>query len=86
MRNSNSLAVLLLGIVVGCAAGATGRGLIVPPARAGTTPQRWEYACAKIGSSEQAEMAANALGQQGWELAAGGGGGYVLFCFKRPLP
>jgi hypothetical protein len=88
MRTSNSAAILLLGIIVGCAAE---RVLTVPPARAGTTPQRWEYACHRANDENDATKLANQFGQQGWELASAadfssGGYGYVIWCFKRPLP
>ena len=69
--------------------------LVVPPARAGTSPQRWEYACLQsqgprvneLGSQTAAVM--NTYGQQGWELASALGGTDVqtpTWCFKRPLP
>jgi hypothetical protein len=87
MRSSNSLAVLVLGVILGCAAEHV---LVVPPARAGTSPQRWEYVCKdELGASRVAQMA-DQFGQEGWELvtaAAGmGPGAEVTWCFKRPLP
>jgi hypothetical protein len=87
MRTSNSAAVLFLGIIVGCAAE---RVLVVPPARAGTAPQRWEYSC--INANDGVTQQANQFGQQGWELAAAAGGPNTwnglpstIWCFKRPL-
>lgn len=90
MRQTQSVAVLLLGIIVGCAAE---RILVVPPARAGTTPQRWEYSCES--AIQGITAMANRYGQEGWELtaAAGYGAGLglsqeekMVWCFKRPLP
>jgi hypothetical protein len=86
MRTSNSVAVLLLGIIVGCAAE---RVLTVPPAHAGTTPQRWEYACIDGLQPDPVAKAANQFGQQGWEMvtASGAWANYApTWCFKRPLP
>jgi hypothetical protein len=80
MRTPNSAAILLLGIIVGCAAE---RVLAVPPARAGTTPQRWEYACERVNWEPQnVTRAANEFGQQGWEMSAAMN---TVWCFKRPL-
>jgi hypothetical protein len=85
MRHHQSLAVLLLGIIVGCAAE---RVLVVPPAHAATTPPRWEYACANVNGADDVTKAANAYGQQGWEMvAASEVPRYAeTWCFKRPLP
>jgi hypothetical protein len=86
MRRSQSVAVLLLGIIVGCAAE---RVLVVPQARAGTAPQRWEYACVEAIGGDDVTKMANKFGPQGWELAAAIGAARSsepTWCFKRPLP
>lgn len=83
-----------LGFVVAFLAGCLAREtFIVPPARAGTSPTRWEYECME----ETENVAANAdkYGAKGWELAAAAGAGWgsgiaaghsMKWCFKRPLP
>ena len=65
--------------------------LVIPPARAGTSPQKWEYACMASPYDAKATddaAKANEFGQSGWEmigaLAHYGGGGD--WCFKRSLP
>jgi hypothetical protein len=70
---------------------------VVPPAQAGTNPQRWEHLCSTNSSLQGANDMSNAVGREGWELTAVGGvavggigmggvgAGAVLFCFKRPL-
>ena len=69
------------GIVVGCAVASS--PLIVPPVRAGTTPQKWEYICFDIPSSfGEITRELNKLGSQGWEVFAVFKGS----CAKRPLP
>ena len=75
---------LLLGVFfLGCAA----ERLIVPPARAGTNPQRWEYVCKEEYGEDGVTKIAKEFGAQGWELAAAAGPGTrVAWCFKRPLP
>ena len=78
--------VLVLGVFfLGCAAE---RLMVVPPARAGTSPTRWEYACKTGYENEDVAAMANKFGPEGWELAGVGpahGPGSV-WCFKRPLP
>ena len=82
----------LLFIVVffgGCAASQVAR-YVVPPAQAGTSPQRWEYQCAQPTGNLTAM--ANEFGREGWEMSAAAST-YVpgepplsAWCFKRPLP
>jgi hypothetical protein len=80
--------------LVGCAAGAVGTStFVVPPVRAGTAPQKWEYLCKNFDNTardgiEAATRSANIAGVQGWEMSgmAGGGGTLMAMCFKRPLP
>jgi hypothetical protein len=78
-------AALSLIFIVGCVAGATTAQLVVPKARAGTNPQRWEYHCAEgLGTPQM-----NASGAEGWELVTASSRGastaWTLMCFKRPL-
>jgi hypothetical protein len=85
MRNSQSVVALLLGIVLGCAAE---RVLVVPPAHAGTTPQRWEYACRNASGEKEPTDTANQFGQQGWELVGAAPQtlwGYVVFQAPAPV-
>jgi hypothetical protein len=65
----------------------------VPVARAGTTPQRWEYTCQR--ATEGVTVMADKFGQEGWELTAAAGAGWgngltaestMVRCFKRALP
>ena len=67
----------------------------VPPARAGTSPQKWEYTCkpvARGGTNIEKEAhdtaaIASALGREGWEMSGGGprDNGYGIWCFRRAL-
>ena len=90
MKHSGIIAIVF---VIGCATGGIAAQLVVPPVRAGTSPTRWEYQCARV-DTEVARVTANLnrLGTEGWELvsiapATGSLGtyGYVL-CAKRALP
>jgi hypothetical protein len=77
--------VLVVVFFAGCAAE---RLLVVPPARAGTSLQRWEYFCRELNGEEDVTKTANQAGQQGWELVTAGdivGYGKTTWCFKRPL-
>lgn len=84
---------LVGAFLLGCAATQIAP-LVVPPARAGTSPQRWEYVCKAAASFGDADVGkftavANAFGREGWEMTAAGGAntlGTVTWCFKRPLP
>jgi hypothetical protein len=87
-------AALSLIFVVGCVAGATTAQLVVPKARAGTNPQRWEYHCVESsGFNKDSAPTLNARGAEGWELVSASHRARaslseqhdVLFCFKRPL-
>ena len=79
MRQAKIAAVLVAVFAAGCVAAH----VIVPPARAGTAPQRWEYACHTLHDESGLEDTANKYGVQGWEMSAAVGS---LWCFKRPLP
>jgi hypothetical protein len=82
---------LLLGLsvsvafILGCAAST----FVVPPARAGSSPQKWEYSCFSDSGAEDVTKQANAMGAQGWELASAAAephmGHLPIWCFKRPL-
>jgi hypothetical protein len=73
------LAVAFVAFVLGCVT----KAIVVPPARAGTNPTRWEYRCVKAFNPEED---ANKLGAEGWELGSAVGVAPALWCFKRPLP
>jgi hypothetical protein len=87
-------AILLLGVFfAGCATSQVVARSWVPPARADTRAQRWEYACQR--ATEDITRQANDLGAQGWEMVAAAGAGWggdtvhdhtMVWCFKRPLP
>lgn len=75
---------LILAMLIGCVAAQ----VIIPPVRAGSSPQRWEYLCGNIvfeGMSGFKKIAADA-GREGWELVGVFGGSGDAYCFKRPLP
>jgi hypothetical protein len=82
------MAVLL---VAGCGSGPAGGSgaaatMVAPPARAGTSPARWEYLCETL-NYEQLVGAVNDAGAKGWELVSVSHQDvfHELFCFKRPL-
>jgi hypothetical protein len=93
MRPMKHSGIIAIVFVIGCATGGIAAQLVVPPARAGTSPTRWEYQCARV-DTEVADVAANLnrLGAEGWELvsvapatSSRGTYGYML-CAKRALP
>jgi hypothetical protein len=96
MHQSKAVVMVLLGILVGCAAERVASvGTPVRTARAEEPARKWQYFCMNRPDPEQLTKEANEIGQQGWELAAGGGEGYaiglvterkIIWCFKRPLP
>jgi len=84
MKRSVQLAVLFL---VGCATGGVASRIAIPPARAGTSVQQWEYTCLK--NADTSTM--NSAGREGWEMLSSmpvqGAGGITndfWYCFKRP--
>jgi hypothetical protein len=85
MRQSKTaFGLLVVGIVIGCAAE---HFVVVPPARAGTSPPKWEYSCF-IGDRDLEENVKrlNSFGQEGWELVSEYGDQRGQWCLKRPLP
>jgi hypothetical protein len=79
---------LLCAVLVGCVASQMAP-FVIPPARAGTSPQKWEYTCVQTIEKAPDKIAAFAdkLGQQGWEMAGATAFDYYAdWCFKRPLP
>jgi len=68
MTQRGWIAVIFL---VGCATGSVASQLVIPPIRAGTQPQRWEYLCAQ--SSPETNKLTPALNNAGgavWELVS----------------
>jgi hypothetical protein len=80
-RNLTFASILAAGLLPAC--GPTWSNYVVPSARTGTSPPRWEYFCDSARTVESATDKLNAAGAQGWELAGAAG---TVFCFKRPLP
>ena len=89
------LITFLLGCVTTQIAMQSERNFIVPPVKAGTNPQRWEYKCFHEHQSNAAtiEVKSNRLGLKGWDMVSIGGAGggmldghHVSICFKRALP
>ena len=89
MVKRESRVLLVLVFLLGCFASHVARTTFeVPPARAQTSPQRWEYACEWIEEELGGEGVArlNQYGAQGWELvSAFGVSGSKAICLKRPL-
>jgi hypothetical protein len=83
---------LAAGIVflVGCVVGGGAGHLFVSAASAEqVAPTRWEYKCIVSIAMHKVEATANELGEERWEMAAGGTSvlgmsGYSTYCFKRP--
>ena len=89
MKNRVTLGVGAAGLLFfGCITGAAVSPLVVPQARAGSDPQRWEFRCTSGVGSADVQIAANSFGKQGWEMAGAAGTprGDSIWCFKRPLP
>ena len=93
MLHTKRALLALLVFFAGCGASQVASSYVIPPARAGTSPQRWEYNCvhAETGITELA----NKFGAQGWEMTAAAGVGYgsgiaaehtMVWCIKRSLP
>jgi hypothetical protein len=82
MNRAKTAFALLVVFFAGCAAE---RLLVVPPARAGTSPQRWEYTCPYTSTNNASTVTetANKFGAEGWEWSGLVGS---AVCFKRPLP
>ena len=85
--------LLFSAFLVGCLASFVAQDIIVPPLRAESNAQRWEYDCITADYDMRGNLTPefkgnlNEFGGQGWELVtvgnpAGNGGRY---CFKRPL-
>jgi hypothetical protein len=97
VRRHEAPALIAIIFLIGCATGGVTSQLVVPPARAGTSPTRWEHFCATVGPGPEAvTIALNAQGGQGWDLvsvtpndqrtSAGAGRDAFLVCSKRALP
>jgi hypothetical protein len=57
--------IALAAFLAGCGASAAASQLVIPSARAGATPARWEYFCIN-GNDVKGEW--NRAGAEGWEL------------------
>lgn len=75
-----------LAVVVAFLAGCVVHDVVAvaPPARAGTSPQRWEYHCENYDGSDPAALSSmsNKAGSEGWEMAAST---MRMMCFKRGM-
>jgi len=90
--------IVALIFIIGCAAGGVASQLVIPPARAGTNPTRWEYLCQQGNAALTSSL--NGAGLEGWELVnvlalhqsvVSGMSGEIrtdllMTCFKRALP
>jgi hypothetical protein len=92
MKHRGFIAIIF---VIGCATGGVASQLVVPPARAGANPTRWEHFCGEVDpGSLTAQL--NKMGAEGWELASvaqhhrtwsdGTSLDAFMFCSKRALP
>ena len=79
----NKSAMMGVGLALGLAIGCAAAPFVVPPARAGTNPQNWEYLCFQESYPDKIAEKANKAGAQGWEMILSNGS---LYCLKRPLP
>lgn len=92
-----SKALAAIVFVVGCMTGGVASQMVIPKARAGTTPPRWDYFCKEAEDSVPlAEM--NKSGAEGWELVSVSTAKFehkfnndyeaatTVYCFKRPAP
>jgi hypothetical protein len=77
---------LTIAFLVGCITAHVASDLVVPPARAGTSPQKWEYMCVRDTDLERIQSIANKAGGEGWKMASAAGGVVMIWCFERPLP
>ena len=80
---------LTVALLIGCLVGGVGAQLVVPPARAGTSPVKWEYACYQMGhfhSGKDVANIANQYGAAGFEMVGAGQPNTSIWCFKRQLP
>jgi hypothetical protein len=83
-----NIALVLVGLVIGCGAGAvatqraTAQGFPGGPLPAAAPPQRWQQFCEQVGSVQDASAVAAARGVDGFEMVAMYNG---VLCFKRPL-
>ncbi len=86
MQKVNLSLLLLVVFLLGACAAMVAKEVVVPPARAGTEPQKWEIISIKssggLHGKPQREVA-NKYGAKGWELVCVDQ--YDQFYFKRPL-
>jgi hypothetical protein len=87
MPMKKNAALVLLGLVIGCGAGAavtpraTAQGYPMAAPAPVATP-RWQQFCEPAASVQEASSMASARGVEGFELVAMYNG---VLCFKRPL-
>jgi hypothetical protein len=93
MKQRGFIAIIF---VIGCATGGVASQVVIPPARAGTNPTRWEHICVKT-NTKLSEMMTE-MGAQGWELVSAFPtyldhkfdnsleAQAFMFCSKRALP
>ena len=78
--------LIVAAFLVGCATTMVAAPTIVPPARAGTAPVKWEYQCERMKEDDKTMTEElNKYGAEGWELAVTAGSRSSRFCFKRQL-
>ena len=86
---------IAVAFLTGCLTAMVATKLVVPPAHAGTNPQKWEYYCTDEGIRLDEKIITesfNRVGKEGWELASVASATIyenflteAMFCFKRPL-
>ena len=76
--------LIVAAFLVGCATTMVAAPTIVPPARAGTAPVKWEYHCVYLNDSTLIQTL-NKYGTEGWELTTSMARAKPQYCLKRQL-
>ena len=76
--------LIVAAFLVGCATTMVAAPTIVPPARAGTAPVKWEYHCEYLEDATLTQTL-NKFGAEGWELTVSSGSRNHQYCLKRQL-
>jgi hypothetical protein len=77
---------LIIMFLVGCITAHVASELVIPPAKAGTNPTKWEYVCHRHEGGNLATKlteASNQAGSQGWEMVSAS---YGIGAMGDPAP
>lgn len=96
MSRASVIALVLAGILIGCAAGVVAHEALEPEATAQGIymGQKWEHKCTyrkatELSKHEVVIAETRELGAQGWQMVATAQVGQSeihAVCFKRPIP